>query len=92
MVTTLRGDGALSEEAAWSLAAPGRAGGGPLGAVMHAGAVLDPAVVTNISFRSVRAEYSGKVQQFSLPAHESRQLQMRAEMLKVIHYAQPAAD
>ena len=62
MLTTLRGDAALSEEAAWSLAAPGRAGARPLGAVMHAGAVLDPAVVTNISFRTVRAEYSGKVQ------------------------------
>ena len=67
MVTTLRGDAALSEEAARSLAAAGCTGAGPLGAVMHAGAVLDPAVIANISFRSVRAEYSGKVRHAPCP-------------------------
>ena len=71
MVTTLRGDAALSEEAAWSLAAPGWAGAGPMGAVLHAGAVLDPAVVANISFCSVRTEYSGKVQHVAHTCREA---------------------
>ena len=67
MVTTLRADAALSEEVAFSLAAAGQAGDRPLGAIVHAGAVLDPAVIANITFRSVRAEYSGKVVHVSLP-------------------------
>ena len=61
MVTTLRADAALSEEVASSLAAADRVGARPLSTVVHAGALLDPAVISNISFRSVRAEYSGKV-------------------------------
>jgi len=92
MVTTLRGDAALSEEAGWSLAAPGRAGDGPLGTIMHAGAVLDPAVVANISFRSVRAEYSGKVQQLPCPHREADSFRSERKGCKSAHMPQSAAD
>ena len=61
MVTTVRGDAALAEEASAALDAAGSITSRPLTVVAHAGAVLDPAVLSNVSFRSVRTEYSGKV-------------------------------
>ena len=61
MVTTVRGDAALAAEASAALVAAGNLAKCPLTAVVHAGAVLDPAVLSNVTFRSVRTEYSGKV-------------------------------
>lgn len=53
---------AAAEEAAYIVSAAGGGGPGapkPLAGIMHAGAVLDSKVLSNISSASIRTEYSG---------------------------------
>lgn len=60
-IVCAKGDVSSSEEATDVVRYAGRASEAPLQSIMHAGAVLDSKVISNVSTRSIRTEYSGKV-------------------------------
>jgi hypothetical protein len=61
VVVCAKGDVSSAEEAADIVAQAGRGGGDPLRGVMHAGAVLDSKVLSNVTAHSIRTEYSGEL-------------------------------
>ena len=50
----------------------------PLQGVLHAGAVLDPGVITNIALGSIRNEFGGKVEGARQMAEKTSQLPLSA--------------
>lgn len=60
-IVCARGDVSSSEEAADIISRSGASAAEPLRSVMHAGAVLDSKVISNVTTHSIRTEYSGKV-------------------------------
>lgn len=60
-IVCARGDVSSSEEAAGIVSQSGASAAEPLRSVMHAGAVLDSKIISNVSAHSIRTEYSGKV-------------------------------
>lgn len=60
-IVCARGDVSSSEEAADIITRSGASAANPLRSVMHAGAVLDSKVISNVTSHSIRTEYSGKV-------------------------------
>ena len=60
-IVCARGDVSSSEEAGDIMQQAGASAAEPLRSVMHAGAVLDSKVISNVSAHSIRTEYSGKV-------------------------------
>ena len=59
-IVCAKGDVSSAEEAAHIVHAANGGGGDPLRGVMHAGAVLDSKVLSNVTARSIRTEYSGE--------------------------------
>jgi acyl carrier protein len=60
-IVCARGDVSSSEEAADIVFRSSASAAEPLRSVMHAGAVLDSKVISNVTAHSIRTEYSGKV-------------------------------
>lgn len=60
-IVCARGDVSSAEECADVIYQAGGSPANPFRGLMHAGAVLDSKVISNVSARSIRTEYSGKV-------------------------------
>ena len=60
-IVCARGDVSSTEEAADIVTRSAASAANPLRSVMHAGAVLDSKVISNVTSHSIRTEYSGKV-------------------------------
>ena len=61
MISTVQGDISSADSAAGVFSTITASCSRPLSTIMHASGSLDPAIVANISCRSMRGEFSGKV-------------------------------